>query len=169
MSTAVGTRAETQKGSWALWARLRGAFGRMEDAGGAFAPPVAATTQREPEASSAVALDGAERGKLLKFPIHGEALLVRLAELLRKRTGGMRPGHDPLQLTMSRRPAMRLSIDDSAYVEFAADISLYRVDIMVAPDTRLVLETGDFDTVVNFVVQYVGGCRLEPASLVAAS
>jgi len=50
------------------------------------------------------------RGKVLPFPVRGEALLVQLADVLRRRVAGRQPDHNPLWLT-SRDPRLRLSID----------------------------------------------------------
>jgi hypothetical protein len=168
MRAAVDTREETSPSSSTLWTRLRDTFWRGErvgEEGRAMAepatPPVATCTDISPTAHAAA-------GKLLQFPIRGEALLVRLADLLRSQVDDRDLDRDSLQLTMSRRPITRLSIDDTAYVEFNAETASYYVEVTASPDTRLTLQSSDFDTIVNFVVQYVRGCYAEPASLVAA-
>jgi hypothetical protein len=99
----------------------------------------------------------ARTATLLPFPIHGEALLVRLAEQLRNNVANRVPEHDPLLLGVSRRrPCSCLTIDRSAYVDFDASSASYRVVIATAPDTTITAETTDFDIVVKFVAQYVG-------------
>jgi hypothetical protein len=108
-------------------------------------------------------------GKLLPFPVRGGALLVRLADLLRARVNSPESEHDPLLLLMSRGPGSRLSIDRDAYVEFDSDRGAYQVAVEAAPDTRLTLQTTDFDTVVNFVVQYIDSRESRVLSLEAAS
>jgi hypothetical protein len=110
-----------------------------------------------------------QSGVLLQFPVRGEALLVRLADLLRSRIADRTLECDPLFLLISRCPGSRLSIDRSAYVEFLADRSVYYVAIEAQPDTRVTIETADFDTVVRFVVQYVAQRLSEKIVLEAAS
>jgi hypothetical protein len=111
----------------------------------------------------------APSGILLQFPVRGEALLVRLAELLRSRVADRKLECDPLILRISRCPEYRLSIDRSAYVEFLGDRCVYCVAIEAQPDTRVTVETTDFDTVVNFVVQYVAARLSEKVLLEVAS
>ena len=99
-----------------------------------------------------------DRGRdavLLPFPIRGEALLVRLAEALRDRSRFGMSGDDPFILTISRSPRLRLSIDRAAYVEFRAESASFHLTIDAAPESRVTLETTDFDTLVKFAVQYV--------------
>jgi hypothetical protein len=108
-------------------------------------------------------------GNLLQFPVRGEALLVRLADLLRSRVADRKLEYDPLLLRISRCPEYRLSIDRYAYVEFLGDRCVYCVAIEAQPDTRVIVETTDFDTVVNFVVQYVAARLSEKALLEVAS
>jgi hypothetical protein len=111
----------------------------------------------------------AASGILLPFPVRGEALLVRLADLLRSRIADRRLERDPLLLRISRCPVSRLSIDRTAYVEFLADRCMYCVAIEAQPDTRVTVETSDFDTVVKFVVQYVAERLSEKVLLEVAS
>ncbi|MBV9563130.1 MAG: hypothetical protein JOY90_22195 [Bradyrhizobium sp.] len=115
------------------------------------------------------ASDDGREGVVLAFPVRGEALLARLAELLRDRlaAGGPVDG-DPFVLTLSRRPRMLLSIDRAAYVEFHADSETFHLIMDVTPNARVTLETGDFDTLVRFVLRYVaeqrpGGAAVEVA------
>ena len=106
---------------------------------------------------------------VLRFPIHGEALLVRLADLLRSRLADRGPEHDPLLLMMSRGPRSRLSIDRMAYVEFHNDRAEFRVAIEASPRTKVILETADFDAVVDFVGQYIAARLAERPALEVAS
>ncbi|MCA6116438.1 hypothetical protein J6524_16245 [Bradyrhizobium sp. WSM 1738] len=111
----------------------------------------------------------AQGGVVLQFPVRGEALLVRLADLLRSRIADHALERDPLFLLISRCPGSRLSIDRSAYVEFLADRCMYHVAIEAQPDTKVTVETTDFDTVVKFIVQYVAERLSEKVLLEAAS
>ncbi|WP_244443467.1 hypothetical protein [Bradyrhizobium sp. Ai1a-2] len=104
------------------------------------------------------------RGDVLLFPIHGEALLVRLADVLRRRLAQQGPDHDPLLLTISRSPGSRLLIDGAAYVDYLSDLSTYRAAVEAVPDTRVIVETSDFDTLVRFIVQYLADRLSEPAA-----
>jgi hypothetical protein len=122
----------------------------------------AATAQRQDP-------DRPVHGALLQFPIHGEALLVRLADVLRSRVVDRSCERDPLLLKMSRCPGSRLSIDRAAYVEFHTERSAYHVAIEAAPDTKVTLETTDFDTLVRFVMQYLTERRSEATTLEVAS
>lgn len=103
----------------------------------------------------AAAVSAGGTGVVLPFPLRGEALLVRLADLLRERLAGLPSDADPFVLAMSRRPRALLSIDRSAYVEFHADREAFHLIIDVTPDARVTLETGNFDTLVRFVLRYV--------------
>jgi hypothetical protein len=111
----------------------------------------------------------AEAGIVLPFPIHGEALLVRLAEVLRARIADSGPEWNPLLPQLSRRPWSRLSIDHRAHVEFLEDRGEYRAVIDASLGTKVIVETAEFDVVVDFVLQYVTGRLAEPAELEAAS
>jgi hypothetical protein len=106
---------------------------------------------------------------LLPFPIRGEALLVKLAEMLRARIPERSLQGNSLLLSVSRAPGSRLSIDHSAYVEFYSNPSIYHVVVEAAADTTVTLNTPDFDTLVEFVVQYVNDRLSEPATFEAAS
>jgi hypothetical protein len=111
---------------------------------------VEATLDNRPAATS-----DHESGVVLPFPIRGEALLVKLADLLRDKMAGFPADADPFALTISRYPRALLSIDQSAYVEFHADREAFHLIIDVTPDARVTLETGNFDTLVRFVLRYV--------------
>ena len=110
-----------------------------------------------------------ESGVLLPFPIRGEALLVRLAGVLRDSLMCNAPGAGPFLLTLSRVPRSRLSIDGAAYVEFRAETATFQLTVETAPDSRMTLETGDFDTLVKFVVEYIAEKRRDPRQLEVAS
>jgi hypothetical protein len=110
-----------------------------------------------------------QNGVLLPFPIRGEALLVRLADVLRGSLMCNAPGGGPFLLTLSRVPQSRLSIDGAAYVEFRAETVTFQLTVETAPDSRITLETGDFDTLVKFVVQYIAEKRRDPHRLEVAS
>jgi NAD(P)H-hydrate repair Nnr-like enzyme with NAD(P)H-hydrate epimerase domain len=111
----------------------------------------------------------AEAGIVLPFPIHGEALLVKLAEVLRARIADCGPEWNPLLPQLSRRPWSRLSIDHQAHVEFLEHRGEYRAVIDAQLGTKVIVETAEFDVVVDFVLQYVTGRLAEPAELEAAS
>jgi hypothetical protein len=106
---------------------------------------------------------------LLPFPIRGEALLVKLADLLRARVAAVAPRPNPFLLTMSRAPRLRLLIDHASYIEFHADRATFHVVLEATPDTTIRLDTTDFDTLVQFVAEYVNGRFLEFQAMEAAS
>lgn len=174
MGIAMDMRDDAKMGIRALWSWLRGvpwslgrdADERREPSAGATSHLPPAVAKSEPVAMLA---DAAESGVLLRFPVRGEALLVKLADLLRSRIANRGLDRDPLLLLISRCPGSRLSIDRTAYVEFLADRCVYYVAIEAQPDTRVTLETTDFDTVVKFVVQYVAERLSEPVTLEVAS
>lgn len=112
--------------------------------------------------------NGPATGVVLPFPIHGEALLVKLAELLRCRVEQLGPPRDPLLLQIARCPRTRLSIDQTAYVEFIPEYAEYRAVIEAQLGTRVILETAEFDALVDFVVPYVA-TRLAEAEPEAAA
>lgn len=137
-------------GHWGLLAQMRSVLRRALARLGLLATPA------QPSAM------GAETGEaaVLQFPIRGEALLARLADLLRDRLPSGDIGRDPFVLTLSRGPRPRLSIDRAAYVEFHAESASFHLIVDAAPDSRVTLETTDFDTVEKFVVQYLADrCR----------
>jgi len=172
----MGMRADPQKGVRTMWLWLRGtlSFSGRTVIDAQARPPAAIGPSFPARTSTAGALDSARAGtrataEVLHFPIHGEALLVRLADLLRKRVVSRGLERDPLLLMISRCPAPRLSIDRTAYIDFLADRSTYHFVIEAAPDAKVTLDTTDFDTVVKFVVPYVtdrisGSVALEAAS-----
>jgi hypothetical protein len=181
MGTAMDMR-DAKKGIRTLWSWLRGASWsidrdtseRRESSRAASAGPscsaAPAAAGSEPHAVTPVVGHlAAPSGVLLRFPVRGEALLVKLADLLQSRTANRGLERDPLLLLISRCPGSRLSIDRAAYVEFLADRCTYYVAIEAQPDTRVTLETTDFDTVVKFVVQYVAERLSEPVNLDVAS
>jgi len=178
MGTAMDMRDAARKGLGRLLSWLHDASwtnGRYANENQAYPAEVAAwpaVVKNEPRAASPIATrhdHAAQSGVLLQFPVRGEALLVRLADLLRSRVADRGLERDPLLLRISRCPGSRLSIDRSAYVEFLADRCMYCLAIEAQPDTRVTVETTDFDTVVKFVVQYVVERLSEKVFLEAAS
>jgi hypothetical protein len=169
-----------------LWSRLRRALlpadRGVEDQSGRRDPgAVVSEPEFVPEKSTAAG-DGGEviaqlteegapapSGILLPFPIHGEALLVKLAEVLRNRVADRVLECDPLLLQMSRCPQSRLSVDRRAYIEFHEERCEYRAVIEASEETKVILETADFDVLVDFVLPYVVARLAEPAALEAAS
>lgn len=174
MGPAMDMRTAT-KGIRTLWSWLRGAPSPIErDAderrGRSTGVRTAATGSARPVALPADRRGHAEHGGvLLPFPLRGEALLVKLADQLRSRIGNAGLDHDPLLVRISRCPGSRLSLDRAAYVEFLADRNLYCVVIEAQPETKVTVETTNFDTVVQFVVQYVAERLAEPVTLDVAS
>lgn len=103
-------------------------------------------------------------GEVVPFPIHGEALLVKLAEVLRRHVAGREPADNPLRLTISRCPWARLSIDAAAYVDFLSEVGTFHAAIEAGPDTKVILKTTDFDALASFVTQYVNERLIDRAS-----
>lgn len=118
--------------------------------------PVAADVREEP------------RGEVVAFPLHGEALLVKLADALRRYAAGREPADDPLWLTISRCPWARLSIDASAYVDYLSETETFHAAIEAGPDTKVILKTTDFGALASFVTQYVNDRLRDRASVEAA-
>ncbi|MBB4256524.1 MULTISPECIES: hypothetical protein [unclassified Bradyrhizobium] len=161
-----------------MWAWLRGISSGADQAAVDVPSTLVSAHSLEPRAPTAgmreveqagVGRSAPDTGTVLHFPIRGEALLVKLADLLRTQVASRAPERDPLLLAMSRCPGSRLSIDRVAYVDFLPDQATYHVVIEAAPDATITLDTTDFDTVVNFVVQYVTGRNSEPVALEAVS
>jgi hypothetical protein len=148
------------KGAFAtLWAWLR------RGASNAAVEPVQQDTAALSPAGSLVQ----EAGVVLPFPLRGEALLVRLTELLRRRVAELVPQYERLSLTLSHHPALRLSIDESAFIEFDARSAEFNLVIEAPSGTRMIIQTTDFDAVVKFVLQYVVEKLSDDAVLEAAS
>ena len=97
---------------------------------------------------------GAMTATVIEFPLHGEALLVKLACELREQFGEQALQRDGMVLEMSRYPS-RLTIDDAASVEFRGAQGGYRLSIEVSSGTMIALETFEFEMVDEFVGQYV--------------
>jgi hypothetical protein len=177
MDTAMGMRDAARKGLGRLWSWLHDAswtIGRYANENQACPADVATwptVVTNELQATSPVVRPdhAGQSGIVLQFPVRGEALLVRLADLLRSRIADRRLERDPLLLRISRCPGSRLSIDRTAYVEYLADRCVYCVAVEAQPDTRVTVETTDFDTVVKFVVQYVAARLSEKVLLEVAS
>ncbi len=106
---------------------------------------------------------------LLPFPIRGEALLVKLAELLRARIATVALSPNVFLLTMSRAPRSCLAIDHASYIAFDAERAAFHVVLEARPDTTITLDTTNFDTLVQFVVEYVNGRISEFRTLEVAS
>jgi hypothetical protein len=151
--------------SGGLLLRMRAWFGAAAAAGSA-APRDVASCEAP---STCMQADRAQTAVLLPFPIRGEALLVKLAELLRIRIANRMLRRDPLLLDISRQSHSRMSIDRAAYVEFHANRAIYHIVVETMPDTTIRVETTDFDTVVKFVVQYIDERLADALTLEAAS
>jgi hypothetical protein len=91
---------------------------------------------------------------VLPFPLYGEALLVKLADQLRAKIAGSAMAAS-FDLRVMRQPNSCLAIDGAASVEFRTESSLYLLTIEFVDDTRIKVESSDFDTIVKFVAQYV--------------
>ncbi len=151
-----------------LLLRMRAWFAR--GAGVCASAPSQAQATGSGEASPVLVSEGRARSAvLLPFPIHGEALLVKLAEQLRRNCATRTLNHDPLLLTVSPRPRSRLTIDRDAYVEFDASCATYRAVVEADTETRITVETTDFDTTVQFVAQYVASRLADAVIMEAAS
>lgn len=156
-----------------LWSRLRDAVSSFDHGGGGRG---AMSVRPVPAESAAVAdvevaqrdLDGQMNGAILRFPIHSEALLVKLADVVRSRIADGGPERNHLLLLLSRGPISRLWIDGVAYVEFRSDRSTYHFAVEADVETTVTLETTDFDTLVRFVMEYVAGRSSEPTVQEAA-
>jgi hypothetical protein len=101
---------------------------------------------------------------VLPFPIYGEALLVRLADLLRRHVGNRTPVDNPFLFSLSRRPGSWLAIDHRSWVEFVASRAEFHFQVEVAPNTSITIRTIDFNALVEFVVQYVSAQLAKPPS-----
>lgn len=106
---------------------------------------------------------------VLPFPIRGEALLVKLAELLRRRVSGRAIRPDAFALTIARNPRTRLVVDCSSYVEFDPNIETYCMVVAAGAGTTITVATTDFDTIVQIVIQYIDGRLIDVADLEVAS
>lgn len=149
------------KGTFAtLWAWLRRGASKV-----AVEPALQDVTALSPDNAGV----NREPGVVLAFPLRGEALLVRLAELLRRRVAELVPQCERLSLTLSHHPALRLSIDESACIEFDAPSAEFNLVIEAPSGTRMIIQTTDFDAVVKFVLQYVVEKLSDDAVLEAAS
>jgi hypothetical protein len=101
-------------------------------------------------------------GEVVAFPARGNAQLASFAAELRNRFACRSPVHDPFLFSLSRRPVPRLAIDRAASVELCGDRAAYRVAIAASADTTVTVETFDFDTVADFVGQYIAARLSEP-------
>ncbi|MEW6639078.1 MAG: hypothetical protein AB1586_01140 [Pseudomonadota bacterium] len=149
-----------------LWSWLRDTVLTADRATGVPVPH-AARPAAEIGAPRCIPMD--DSATILPFPIHGEALLVKLAAALRDRLGERDAQQTPLVLTVARGTHARLTIDQAAYVEFHSGRGTYHAVIEAAADTTVMLDTTDFDTLVRFVMQYVAERPADTATLEAAS
>jgi hypothetical protein len=92
---------------------------------------------------------------VLAFPIRGDALLVKLAEILKARISEKPEQSHRFRLSLVRAPRLRLVIDEAAHIEFDVVRSAFTMVVDVEYGTELTLDTAEFDTLVRFVVQYV--------------
>ena len=160
-----------------LLLRLRAWFAAVRPVGAPFGTVGGDAAQCVPRASSAgrslLAVGEPHRlavaATLLRFPIRGEALLVRLAEILRKRVASAEPRPNPFVLTLRRAARSQLLIDHASYIEFYPERSAFHVVLEATADTTITLDTTDFDTLVRFVVLYVNDRLSEFSDLEAAS
>lgn len=123
---------------------------------------------RDIEMSRAVSSSEAT-ATLLRFPIRGEALLVKLATHLKSVVGEDRLPRAPFLFAITHVPHARLLIDEMAHAEFDVARGEYRIQVLVAPDTRVTVETSDFDVMVDFVAQYMRERLVETSALGVAS
>lgn len=136
--------------------------------------PVGRVTAAAPASAALSAVQHGQGAKLesaqvLQFPIHGDALLVKLAEILKARIADAPKHADRFVLALTRAPRLRLTIDETAYIEFDVVRSAFNMVVDVEPGTQLTLDTEDFDTLARFVVQYArdklaGPCEPEDAA-----
>lgn len=149
-AVATGARRSTAPG---LVARLR-----------AWLPgPCRSRTGDDPHPRTEPAAAPAPAGQVVAFPRRADALLVRLAELLRPRISARNPRQDLFLLALTREPCCRLRIDHASYVEVVPGREAYRLNVDIPPVTAVVIETTDFDQIVAFVVEYVNGRLAEAA------
>ena len=137
---------------------LIGSAGARDE--GSCPEPIVTRGERECDGASA---------EVLQFPIHGQAVIVELASRLRRRLHGRDASEGQLLLTLSPSPETRLRLDASTYVEFVPASAKYRLAVQMAPDSSLVLETSQFDTVAEFALQYVDGALAARQSFGRAS
>jgi len=93
-------------------------------------------------------------GQVLVFPLSAEAQLLRIAEGLRSRVGPS-CSTDDVALELSRRSGACLKVDADTTVDFDGARGVFRVVVEATYDTRLTLQTKQFDAVVNFLAQYL--------------
>lgn len=93
---------------------------------------------------------------------------MKLADVLRRYVAGREPAGDPLWLTISRCPWVRLSIDEMAHVDYLSEVETFHAAIEAGPDTKVILKTTDFDALASFVTQYVDERLRDRTSVEAA-
>lgn len=159
MNSASFIHHGTRRAVRTFWSWLRGV-------GAAAGQPAAAPDQAAGMADGGAALP---RGVVLAFPIRGEALLVKLADVLRGRISTFDTACHGLLPLLSHEPELRLWIGDDAHVEFDAKRSEYHLTIEAPSGTRMIIQTADFDALVTFVLQYVSERLTDAALLEVAS
>ncbi|MDQ8728090.1 hypothetical protein [Bradyrhizobium sp. LHD-71] len=93
----------------------------------------------------------AKGAEIVAFPRVEQARLIGLARDLKQRLGD----REPLQLCIEGGATPRLWIDSTAYVEFRGAQIGYRAVLDSVFETRLTMETLDFDSISDFVRYYV--------------
>lgn len=159
MNPARHFHDDTKRAVKTLWSWLRGAA-----IGQPAAEPNPATLVPDGEADASF-----RGGVVLAFPVRGEALLVKLAEVLRCRIAVFDPSCHGLLPVLAHDPDLRLWIGDDAHVAFDAGLSEYHLTIAAMSGTRLIIQTTDFDALVTFVLQYVSERLADAALLEVAS
>jgi hypothetical protein len=152
MDTARHIHDDTRRVVRTLWSWLRRA--------GTAEMPSSCTETRDTTGDGVACRDPAdERGTILQFPVRGDALLVKLADALRRRMIGLGRTAEALHPTLSHGPELRLSIDEDAHVAFDACRSEYDLTIETRGGARMIIQTADFDVLVTYVLQYVAERR----------
>jgi hypothetical protein len=147
----------------------RGFFTRLHAWLDAFQRPGQAGGRSRDSAPADGTAGAAPRGQVLAFPVRSEALLVTLAGLLRSRIAAQNARPGLFQFAVVREPSPHLRLDHASYVEFEPGRAVYRLVVALCPVTALTIETGDFDQIVAFVVEYVNDRLAESAALGGAS
>jgi hypothetical protein len=148
MNTARHIQDDTRKAVRTLWSWLRRATPAAELTPSMDGCEVVDDQRAAIEAAPA-------GGIILPFPVRGDALLVKLAEVLRRRIAVPGTSGDGRLPVLSHEPELRLWIDDDAHVVFDARRSEFDLTIETPGGARMIIQTADFDVLVTYVVQYV--------------
>ncbi|MDB5716499.1 MAG: hypothetical protein JWO15_3896 [Sphingomonadales bacterium] len=159
MNPARHIHDDTKRAVKTLWSWLRGAA-----VGQPAAEPNPATQMPDGATDTS-----ARRGVVLAFPVRGEALLVKLAEVLRCKIAAFDRSCHGLLPMLDHDPDLRLWIGDDAHVVFDGRSSEYHLTIETPSGTRMIIQTVDFDALVTFVLQYVSERLADAALLEVAS